>query len=253
MEGGMAKHELYLLHLGQLGSVSADTGQTHYSQVPGYLIRTAAGRTVLVDTGNPARMIGQLTAAPWMTLLNETKPEDDIVPRLAELGHRPADIDLLITTHFDFDHCGRHDAFAKIGAEVIVQRTHVASAKADTDRYDPALWDLPGLRYTLVDGDVELEPGLTLLETSGHALGHQSLMVDTDDGPVILAADAISESGMTRSRVAPEGYPDRAAAIRSMDRLLTLAQTTGAYLIMGHEGSQWRTLPKSPVPFARPQ
>ena len=40
----MAAHELYLLHLGQLGSRDPDTGEAHYSQVPGYLIRTARGR-----------------------------------------------------------------------------------------------------------------------------------------------------------------------------------------------------------------
>ena len=37
-----------------------------------------------------------------------------------------------------------------------------------------------------------------------------------------------------------------------MDRLLALADETGAYLIMGHHEPQWRTLPKSPQPYARP-
>ena len=70
----MAAHELYLLHLGQLGSRDPDTGETHFAQVPGYLIRTATGRTILVDTGNPAAVIGQPTAAPWWDLLNDTRP-----------------------------------------------------------------------------------------------------------------------------------------------------------------------------------
>src|SRR5215203_4763920 len=103
----MAAHELYLLHLGQLGLPDAETGETHFAQVPGYLIRTAEGRTVLVDTGNPVAVIGQPTAAPWWDHPNDTRPQDDIVQRLAELGITPGDVDLLISTHFDFDHCGR--------------------------------------------------------------------------------------------------------------------------------------------------
>src|SRR5215213_9483570 len=111
----MAAHELYLLHLGQLGSSNPDTGEVDFGQVPGYLIRTATGRTILVDTGNPAALIGQPTGAPWWDLLNDTRPEDDVMQRLAELGITPGDVDLLISTHFDFDHCGRHDAFAAAG------------------------------------------------------------------------------------------------------------------------------------------
>src|SRR4026209_455627 len=98
----MAAHELYLLHLGQLGSRNPDTGETDFGQVPGYLNRTASGRTILVDTGNPAAMIGQPTGAPWWDLLNDTRPEDDVVPRLAELGIAPGAGDLPISTPFAF-------------------------------------------------------------------------------------------------------------------------------------------------------
>ena len=38
-------------------------------------------------------------------------------------------------------------------------------------------FDHPALRYRLIEGDTELVPGLTLLETSGHTPGHQSVLV----------------------------------------------------------------------------
>lgn len=240
----MARHELYLLHLGQLGDAA--------SQVPGYLIRTATGRIVLVDTGNPAAMIGAEDAHPWAALRNVTRPEDDVVARLAQLQIEPADVDLLVSTHFDFDHCGRHDVFAAVGTESIVQKRHLEEART-TRRFDPGLWDIPGLRYREIEGDVEIEPGLRLLETSGHALGHQSVFVETTDGPVILAVDAISSRDMITTRDFPDWYSDGAEAEQSMDRLLALADETGAYLLFGHEASQWETLPKSPEPFRRPR
>ncbi|HEY7032129.1 MAG TPA: N-acyl homoserine lactonase family protein [Thermomicrobiales bacterium] len=247
----MAVHELYLLHLGQLGSRDAVTGAVQFNQVPGYLIRTATGRTVLVDTGNPQAMIGAENAEPWSRLLTNTRPEDDVVARLAQLGLGPADVDLLVSTHFDFDHCGRHDAFADVGTESIVQRRHLEAARKEP-RYDRGLWDLPGIAYTEIDGDLDLEPGLRLLETSGHAIGHQSVSVETPGGPVILAVDAISRGATIETRDIPDWYSDVTEAARSMDRLVTLAGETGAYLIFGHDAPQWDALTKSPEPFRRP-
>jgi N-acyl homoserine lactone hydrolase len=247
----MVAHELYLLHLGQLGSPDPDTGKAYFNQVPGYLIRTATGRTVLVDTGNPTALIGQPTAAPWWNLLNDTNPEDDLVARLAELGIAPRDIDLLVSTHFDFDHCGRHDAFAGAGITSLVQQEHLAVAR-DDPRFDPTLWDIPGIEYTPVAGDVELEPGLRLIASPGHVIGHQSVYVETTDGPVLLAIDAISVEAQITMQWFPSTYPDPEAARQSRDKLLALAVETGALLVMGHDAPQWATLPKSPEPFRRP-
>lgn len=247
----MAVHELFLLHLGELGSRDKETGEAHFNQVPGYLIRTATGKTILVDTGNPVSMIGAEDAEPWARLLSNTLPEDDVIPRLAQHGLTPADVDLLISTHFDFDHCGRHDVFAAFGTESVVQRRHLEAARKEV-RYDKALWDVPGLRYREVDGDVELETGLRLVSSSGHAIGHQSVYVETADGPVVLAVDAISHGDMIETREIPDWYSDVKEAERSMDRLVALANETGAYLLFGHDQPQWESLPRSPAPFRRP-
>ena len=111
----MPTHELYLLHLGRIGRPDPASGVVPWSQVPGYLIRTAPGRIVLVDTGNPSPLIGAETAEPCSNHLMDVRPEDDVVARLAELAIRPEQVDLLVSTHFDWDHCGRHDAFAAVG------------------------------------------------------------------------------------------------------------------------------------------
>jgi N-acyl homoserine lactone hydrolase len=248
----MTVHELYLVQLGLLGSRDPATGVARFNQVPGYLIRTGGGRWVMVDSGNPAAIIGQATAQPWWDLLNRTTAADDVIPRLAQLGLGLADIDLLVSTHFDFDHCGRHDAFAAAGVESVVQRRHLAAARAKPDRFYSALWDIPGMRYVEVDGDVELEPGLRLIESSGHAIGHQSVFVETGDGPVLLAIDAINDAAQLATREIPDWYCDGDAAARSIDRLVALAEETGAYLIFGHDPAQWEILPKSPATFRRP-
>ena len=111
---------------------------------------------------------------------------------------------------------------------------------------------IPGIAYTPVDGDLELEPGLRLIASSGHAIGHQSVYVETAEGPVLLAIDAISIAEQITMKRFPSTYPDPEAARRSRDKLVALAAETGAFLLMGHDAPQWATLPKSPAPFRRP-
>ena len=70
----------------------------------------------------------------------------------------------LIVTHLDPDHGGETDAFPN--AEIVIQRDHYEAALHATDhRYtmNRAHWDAPGLRYRMVDGDVEFLPGIELI------------------------------------------------------------------------------------------
>lgn len=52
-------------------------------------------------------------------------------------------------------------------------------------------WDDANLHYRFVDGDIELVPGVELIETSGHVPGHQAVLVCLPQtGPILLAIDA---------------------------------------------------------------
>src|SRR5215467_2990293 len=132
---------LYLLQLG-LGEEG--------TPMPGYLIQTSDGTNILVDTGPP--LDGSLTPNGGYKL-----DLFSVVDELAALGLTPQDIHLLVCTHFDPDHSGCHDSFQ--WSELIVQRTHYEFARAtQDDRFTLTRphWDHPGLRYRLVEGDVEL-------------------------------------------------------------------------------------------------
>lgn len=248
----MAGHQLYLFTLGHLNHTDNTTGVVTSSPVPGYLIRSARGRNILVDSGNPKALIGAETSAPWEPTLEVKLPEEeDIVAQLSRVGLRPKDIDLLVTSHFDFDHCGRHDVFAEAQVPVVVQQNHFEWALAHPNRYDPALFRFPGWNYELINGDAEIERGIVLLETSGHAIGHQSVFVDTANGPVLLAIDAISTPELAQTRKFPIWYDDAEQANRSIDKLMHFALDYRAYTIFGHEKSQWDTLPHAPRAYSR--
>jgi N-acyl homoserine lactone hydrolase len=209
--------------------------------LPCYLIETCDGRHVLIDTGMAVDARPQ--GAP------NAENEKNVLEHLAELGMRPADIDILICTHFDIDHTGYHDRFAN--AELIVQRNHYELARNGHPRFAPARahWDHPELRYRLVDGDTELFPGLTLLETSGHAPGHQSVLVRLPQtGPVLLAIDAVMMQRLfTMDRKAWPNDDNEEQLLASTRKLLDLVAREQVQLVVfGHDGLQWKGLKKSP-------
>ncbi|MGH2345860.1 MAG: MBL fold metallo-hydrolase, partial [Chloroflexota bacterium] len=156
----------------------------------------------------------------------------------------------LICTHFDIDHAGYHDSFTK--AEFIVQRAHYDLARSGHPRFAAARphWDHPALHYRLVDGDTEILPGLTLLETSGHAPGHQSVLVRLPQtGPVLLAIDAVMMARLfTIDRKAWPNDDNEQQLRASTSKLLALVEREQIRLVVfGHDGRQWQTLKRAPA------
>ncbi len=204
-----------------------------------YLVQTGDGRNILIDTGLP-----------------EIIPEDssefqngqDVIQQLASIGLKPDDIDTVISTHYDGDHAGRHAAFTK--AQYIVQRVHHLDAPTNP-RYASILpqWDQPMERIRLVDGDTELLPGLELIETSGHVLGHQSVLVRLPKtGTILLTIDAVPfGAGFTRDEPDDWSNPNGEAGRASTIKLLDLVEREHIGLVIfGHDNEQWETLKRVP-------
>lgn len=205
-----------------------------------YLVQTEAGRTILIDSGLPAQLPdGE----------SEFENGRDVIEQLAILGIAPEDVDLVISTHYDGDHAGRHAAFTR--ARYVVQRAHHQDA-ANNPRYAAirSQWDQPMERLQLVDGDTELLPGLELIETSGHVPGHQSVLVRLPQaGAILLTIDAVP-FGALFIREEQEGSRDpEAAAIRaSTHKLLDLvAREQVGLVIFGHDPEQWADLKMLPA------
>jgi N-acyl homoserine lactone hydrolase len=54
----------------------------------------------------------------------------------------------------------------------------------------PQLVDFAGAAYELLDGEAEIAPGVHVIPTPGHVEGHQSIVMECDDGSVILAGQS---------------------------------------------------------------
>ncbi|MGA2096688.1 MAG: N-acyl homoserine lactonase family protein [Candidatus Acidiferrum sp.] len=233
---------LYLMQLSTT-TVPLPGGRTLEMVLVCYLIETNEGKRILIDSGYPADVPRRADGPPSLNQKN-------VLEHLAELRLSPDDINMVIATHFDVDHAGYHDSFKK--AEFVVQREHYELARAGHPRFAAARghWDHPDLRYRLVDGDFEILPGLTLLETSGHARGHQSLLLRLPNtGPVLLAIDAvILERLFTIERKGSPMDDNEDQLLASTRKLLELVQRERVQLIVfGHDGSQWANLKKAPA------
>jgi N-acyl homoserine lactone hydrolase len=135
----------------------------------GWAIDAPAG-TILVDTG-----------------MVESTPELDAEwgPVLLPwpLDEQPVAV---INTHLHFDHCGGNRRFA--GTPIHVQARELADGISG-ETYVNEWIDFAGATYVEHDGEAEVLPGIRLLPTPGHTEGHQSVLVDTADGLVVLGGD----------------------------------------------------------------
>ena len=232
---------LYLMELVRR-TVPLPDGTTREMVVVCYLVQTTDGQNILIDSGLPADMVQRPDAPP-------AAHERDVIAQLADLGLQPDDIGTVIATHLDPDHAGHHDDFPN--AQFVIQRAHDEAARGGLERLARARdhWDAPGLHYRLVEGDTELLPGLTLIETSGHVPGHQSVLVRLPHtGAVLLTIDAVQNVALfTPDRAMTPNDLDADGVRASTRKLLAIAEREHvALVVFGHDGDQWRTLKKVP-------
>jgi N-acyl homoserine lactone hydrolase len=129
---------------------------------------------VLVDTG----MIDSIPE-----LDEEWHPTPHPLP--AELVERVA---VVVNTHLHFDHCGGNRLFAG-RLPIHVQGIELEDARTEDD-YTIREWvDFDGAEYVEHDGEAEILPGVRLVPAPGHTRGHQIVVVETDEGPVVLGGD----------------------------------------------------------------
>jgi len=220
--------------------------------VPVFLIEHPKGRA-LFDTGlHPdcqRDTAGRLGARLAGLFRIEFKPSEEVSARLEAIDRDPGKIDLVINSHFHFDHVGGNALIPN--ATMLVQRREwEAGMVPDTAGrlgYNPRDFDL-GHKLRLVDGEYDVfgDGSVVCLPTYGHTPGHQSLRLRLDGGEIVLAADACYFCRTLRERGLPRYVYDRAAMFASLDRLEAL-ERGGARIFFGHDPEFWQTVPQAPA------
>ena len=205
------------------------------------LLVRSAGINILVDTGagnkhSPRRRaIFNMEAGRLLSSL-----------RLRGLG--PEDIHTVVLTHLHFDHAGGCTAQSNSGAPTptfpnanyLVQRKDWIEATNTNERtrsnYLPE--DFMPLEQhgslELVDGDVNIAPGVSLWHTGGHTAGHQMIVIRSEGHTAACLGDVLPTHNHLPVHYATawDGYPiDTLAGKR---RYLAQAEEEGWLLIFGH-------------------
>lgn len=148
-----------------------------------------------------------------------------------------AEITAIANCHLHVDHSGQNLLFP--GIPIYVQPAEWAAAHGEN--YTIAEWvDFPGARIEQVEGDHEPVPGIRIFATPGHSPGHQSLVAETSDGPILLAGQAVYSHGEWQG--IPDARQGRTEAMDSegyrlsIDRMKALNPKR---VLFGHDRQGW--------------
>jgi glyoxylase-like metal-dependent hydrolase (beta-lactamase superfamily II) len=194
------------------------------SSINVFLVRTG-DRCSLVDTGFGVFGPG----------------ESALVERLADIGLTPDKIDAVLLTHMHMDHIG---GLLKDGKRVFPKAViHVA--RAELDYWLSRAAREPGNRNALLAQSVagvygrdiaptftpgmEIQPGVTALDASGHTPGHTVFHVRAGDKELLIIGDLLHAAALQFPL--PEECPtydmDVPDAIKSRKRILDMAAEKG--------------------------
>ncbi len=151
-------------------------------------------------------------------------------PLLAALelqGVKPADVDFAVMTHAHWDHAQNYDLFD--ASTMLIHDWELKYARNPhpndwaTPRWTSAMIDFMSSVQTVEEG-FEIEPGVRIMHIPGHSPGSMGVLVDTEEGTLAIAGDAVHSARVAVSKQAPLVFWSEADARRSIERLTGSAE-----------------------------
>ena len=208
------------------------------------LVQTSEAN-ILVNTGAGSKRPERLKE---LYGLNGNKLMKD----LRGLSLTARDIDVVILTHLHFDHAGGCTKLDRTGSAVptfpkakyLVQQTCWEEANNPNERYEDSFYpdDFRPLEergvLTLLDGDHEVIPGLTVKVTDGPSTGHQVVLVERGSERIAFAGDLIpTPYHLPLPYIsALDEYPNN--TLSQKRELLEMVIEGGWLLVFGHGSDQ---------------
>jgi N-acyl homoserine lactone hydrolase len=153
--------------------------------VTAYLVRHPKG-PVLLDTG-----IGVGLQEVEEMYKPVRRPLDDV---LRDAGVSPGEIRAVANCHLHFDHSGNNFRFPRV--PILAQKIEREAVATPDYTLPGPVAEFEGARFELLDGEAEIVPGVRVVPTPGHVPGHQSFVVDTREGRIVIAGQAFQDAAM---------------------------------------------------------
>ncbi|MBX5435753.1 MAG: N-acyl homoserine lactonase family protein [Alicyclobacillaceae bacterium] len=194
------------------------------------------GLKIVVDTG--------IHDAQWVNdHIDPCRQADDERMEAAlkqAVGWTPDEVDIVINTHLHYDHCGTNPLFRNARFYVHKQEWLHAFNPIPSQRwiYEDTrfLYDSRGVNYfqwQFVDDMAEVAPGIKLIHTPGHSPGQQTVLVNTKEGVLAIAADISNLVENINDGVPPGILSDMAQCYESQAKIRAVADR----ILPGHDPS----------------
>jgi glyoxylase-like metal-dependent hydrolase (beta-lactamase superfamily II) len=259
----MTDVRLYMLQTGSLKckvhniKMNQGDGAPYEIPVPWFFIQHPKGN-IVIDGGNAVELVAD-PRAYWGGVVDVYWPvmeaSEGCVAQLQKLGFAPEDVRYVVQSHLHLDHTGATGRFPN--ATHVVQRSeHEYAYTPDwfaAGGYIRADFDRPGLKWQFLDAqhtdfaDLYGDGTVKMIFTPGHAVGHQSILLKLPKtGHVLLTADAAYTMDHWNETALPGFLASAVDAVRSVRKLHTVVERTGAMIVTGHDPDVWPTFKKAP-------
>jgi N-acyl homoserine lactone hydrolase len=153
--------------------------------VTAFLVRHPSG-PVLLDTG-----IG--VGLPEVEAMYKPVRHglDDV---LRDAGASVETIRAVANCHLHFDHSGNNFRFPRV--PILAQKIERDAVATPNYTLPGPVAEFEGARFELLEGEAEIVPGVHVVPTPGHVPGHQSFVVDTREGRIVIAGQAFQDAAM---------------------------------------------------------
>lgn len=206
----------------------------------------ARGSVVLMDTGY------DISKRDWLGEISVTPTPEG----LAKVGVDPLEVEMVITSHYHYDHIGYLGLFERATVVSGHKEHEYWFAKRDASALEGEFTTAEDLgpvdkaekegRLRLVSEETEVFPGITVYQVGGHCPGETIALIETEHGPLILASDAAHFYEQLE-----HGWPF--FAFTSLDEMRAalafmkdLAERRGATIVPGHDGRTRQRFPAAP-------
>ena len=221
------------------------------------LIEHAEGR-FLIDSGfDYDHVMKVLAFEKPMQTAHQTVPG-----ALKLLGLEPKDVGVVVNSHFHFDHVGGNkffphakkichkdeirqaatpEPFEVLGYSDLSFSAEAAEARGKAEQIVDGM-TRANSTFEGVEGDIDLAPGVKLLFTPGHAIGHYSLLVEFGTRkPILFTIDAAYTQQSLETTCQASFHIDPVKGVQSMRRLQRLAEEHDADLMFSHDAKNFAT------------
>jgi N-acyl homoserine lactone hydrolase len=218
------------------GLVVVDTGETAHVNDPGYFPRWHPYFRVAVRLS--------------------VRREDEIGPRMKELGLSPGDVRLVILTHLHTDHAGGLSHFPD--SEVMVCRREFENASGFVGKvrgflphrwpqwFSPTLFELGPEPFGPFPNSIRVTAAadVTIVGTQGHTPGHVSVVLEDGPDTLFFAGDTSYTEGLMLEGAIDGVAPDEQAARETLRRIRALAGERPLVYLPSHDPEARQRLEK---------